>query len=156
MRESKFIILTSLQYFTLSFPLLFHVVSTAILKFPPWFLAPLPWFTHFSDFHPDSQHSHADFSHPHFHPLPHILTFILRISLIPFSNSPFWFLQIACSVCTFKELKIENSCFSSKTNIPLFYYCITLGTNLLCTSYMTSSVLSPKIIDLTVPRVKNL
>ena len=37
MRETKFIILTSLQSFNSSFSLLFHVISTAILKFPLWF-----------------------------------------------------------------------------------------------------------------------
>ena len=46
---------------------------------------------HFLHFHPDSSHSHF---------IPCILTLILRISLISFSNSPFWFLQVA---------KIEHS-----------------------------------------------
>ena len=47
MRETKFITLTSLQSFNLSFPLLFHVISAAILTFPPWFLASPPWYLTF-------------------------------------------------------------------------------------------------------------
>ena len=35
MRETKLIFLTSLQSLNLSFLLLFHVISTPILKFPP-------------------------------------------------------------------------------------------------------------------------
>ena len=46
-RETKFITLTSLQSFNLSFPLLFHVISAAILTFPPWFLASPPWYLTF-------------------------------------------------------------------------------------------------------------
>ena len=37
-------ILTSLHYLNLSFPLLFHVISTAIAKFLPWFPASSPRF----------------------------------------------------------------------------------------------------------------
>ena len=75
--------------FQFIFPLLLLVISTAILKFLPWFPASAPWFPHFLYFHPDSPHSHAESPLPHFHPIPHISTLILRISLISFSNSPF-------------------------------------------------------------------
>ena len=71
MRETKFIILTSLQSFNLSFPLLFHVISTVILTF-----------------HLDSLHRHPD--SPYFcisTQIPRIPTLILCISHIPFSNS---------------------------------------------------------------------
>ena len=50
----------------------------------------------------------------------------------------------------------KNCCFSSITNTPLCYYCITLGTKLLFTFSVTSSVLSTKVIYLLVPEVKNL
>ena len=52
MRETKFIILTSLQPFNLSFSLLFPVISSAILKFPPWFPASSFWFPTFFVFPP--------------------------------------------------------------------------------------------------------
>ena len=52
MCETKFIILTSFQSFNLSFPLLSHVVSTAILNFPLWFPASPPWFLTFLVFSP--------------------------------------------------------------------------------------------------------
>ena len=139
MRETKFIILTSLQSFNLSFPLLLHVISTAILKFPPWFSASPPWFLTIFIFPPRFPHPYADSPHLHFHPIARIPTLILCISFIPFSNSPFWFLQIACWA-----------------NTLIFYFCITLDTKLLFTSSMMSSVLSSKLIYLRVPQVKNL
>ena len=45
-------ILTSLHSLNLSFSLLFYVISTAILKFPPWFSASPPWFPTFFAFPP--------------------------------------------------------------------------------------------------------
>ena len=58
---------------------------------------------HFSHFHPDFEYFHANSLHPHSHLIPCIPTFILRISIIPFLNFPFWVLniQITCSVCNF-------------------------------------------------------
>ena len=50
------IILTSLHSFSLSLPLLFYVISTAILKFPPWFPESLTWFLTFLHFNLDSSH----------------------------------------------------------------------------------------------------
>ena len=41
-----FTILTSLHFLNLSFPLLFYVISTNLLKFPPWFPASPPWPPH--------------------------------------------------------------------------------------------------------------
>ena len=85
--ESKFllissfsIILTSLQSLNLSFPLLFCVISTAILKFPPWFPAFLPWFQISPRWFPAPlspshlSHSHSIFSaFPSFHfPFSHL------------------------------------------------------------------------------------
>ena len=55
MCETKFIIFTSLQSLNLLFPLLFHVISTAILKFPPWSLHRHPDSPHLLHFHPDSR-----------------------------------------------------------------------------------------------------
>ena len=46
------IILTFLHSLNLSFSLLFYVISTAILKFPPWFSASPPWFPTFFAFPP--------------------------------------------------------------------------------------------------------
>ena len=63
-----FTILTSLHFLNLSFPLLFYVISTNLLKFPPWFPASPPWPPpYFSHFHQDSSHSHTDFPHLHQH-----------------------------------------------------------------------------------------
>ena len=78
-------------------------------------------------FHLDSVHHHPDF--------PHFLHFHLD------SRPSF----------------LENSCFSSKTNSPLYYYCITLGTKSLLTSSETSLVISPeKLPNLKVPKAYNL
>ena len=102
--------------------------------------------SHTLHFYPDFPHSHANSPHPHSHPIPRISTLILRISLILSRNSPFWLLQIACSVCNLQEFILENSSFSSKANIPLCFYCINFQHQIIFTSYMTSSVLSPNII----------
>ena len=104
--------------------------------------------------------------------IPRIATLILRTRiLIPFLAFPplffgiplfcsptphFGFYRYSTQFIFFKHLFQENSCLSSKSNTPLFYYCITLRTKLLFTSSMTSSVLSPKVIYLMVPQVKNL
>ena len=95
MRETKFIILTSLQSFNSSFSLLFHVISTAILKFPPWFSASPPWFATFFVFLPrfpafsrwfsaaafpcHSLHSHSCSLH-----FPHS---VLQFPIMAFTNS---------------------------------------------------------------------
>ena len=138
------IILTSPQSLNLSFPLLFYAIFTAIIKFRPWFPILLPWFPTFFAFSP------RFFAFPNWFPVPAFPSYSSHShpysSLIPFRNSSFWLLQIVCSVVIFKNIFYENSCFSSKTNTPLCYYCITLGTKLLFTSSTTSSVLSPKII----------
>ena len=102
--------------------------------------------------------------------IPHIPTLILRTRIpIPFLAFPplfsgipsFWspiphfgFYRYSTQFVFFKYLFSENSCFSSKMKTPLFYYCITLGTKLLFTSSMTSSVLSPKIIYLILTSSK--
>ena len=70
------------------FQLLFHVISTDILKFPLWFPGRHSDSSHFLNFHPDSLHSHSDSSHPHSILISCISTLILRISFILFSNSP--------------------------------------------------------------------
>ena len=46
------IIFTSLHYFKLSFSLLFYVISTYIIKFPPWFPVLPAWFHTFFAFQP--------------------------------------------------------------------------------------------------------
>ena len=97
-----------------------------------WLLSTL-WIYHFhcfpisflllylSSFHLDSLHRHPDF--------PHFLHF--------HTDS--------------RPIFQENSYFSSKTNTPLHYYCITLTTKSLFTSSKTPSVISPKKI-LKVPK----
>ena len=78
-------------------------------------------------FHLESVHHHADF--------PHFLHFHLD------SRPRF----------------LENSYFSSKTNTPLYYCCVTLGTKSLLTSTETSLVIWPeKLPDLKVPKAYNL
>ena len=88
---------------------------------------------HFLHHHADSQnflnsyphylHSHADSLHSH--PITCIPTLILCIPLIPFSNSTFWLSK-------------------KKKDSPLSYYYITLGTKLLFTLSMMSSVINTK------------
>ena len=95
MRETKFIILTFFQSFNLSFPLLFHVISTAILKFPPWFPASPPWFPTFFVFPPrfpafprwfsaPAFPSHSSHSHPHY---LHFLHSVLQFSILALTDS---------------------------------------------------------------------
>ena len=88
--------------------------------------------SNFLHFHPDSPHSHADSPRPHSHPFS---------PQFPHSDFQFPILSFTDSMLTqfviFQNFFQENSCFSSKTNTPLCYYCITLGTKLLFTSYMT-------------------
>ena len=47
----------------------------------------------------------------------------------------------------------ENSCFSSKTKTPLYYYCKTLATKSLFTSSETSLVILPKRNYLKKPKI---
>ena len=93
--ETKFIILTSLQSFNLSFPLLFHVISTAILKLLPWFPASAPWFPTFFVFPPrfltfpcrfsaPAFPSHSLHSHPYFPDIPH---FVLQFPILAFTDT---------------------------------------------------------------------
>ena len=134
MRETKFIILTSLQSFDLSFPLLFHVISTAMLKFLPWIPASPPWFPTFFVFSPRFSAFPCWFSAPafpshssHFH--PYFLLFpnsVLQFPILSFTDS---LLSLYSLSIYFR--KIVASCFSSKTSTPLFYNCINLGTKLL-------------------------
>ena len=88
MRETKFIILTSLQFFNLSFSLLFHVISAAILKFPPWFPASPRWFPTFFVFLPRFPASPRWFSTPAFpshfsHSHPYSLHFSHSVPQFP-------------------------------------------------------------------------
>ena len=146
MHETKFIILTSVQSFNLSFPLLFYVISTAILKFPPWFPASPPWFLIFLYFHPDSLHSHADSLHPHSH--------LIHWHSRPYSpHSPHSDLQFPIFTLTDSQLSL----YSLQSH---FRKIVALVQNrmlpLLFTSSMTPSVLSPNIIYLIEPQVKNI
>ena len=95
MRETKFIILTSLQSFNLSFPLLFHVICTDMLTFPPWFPALPPWFPTFFVFPPRSPAfprwlpapafpSHSLHSHNYFLHFPHS---VLQFPILAFTDS---------------------------------------------------------------------
>ena len=55
-----------------------------------------------------------------------------------------------------KNLFLESSYISSKTNTSVCYDCITLITKLFFTSSMVSSEISPKIIYVIVSQVQNL
>ena len=148
--------MTSIQSFNLSFPLLFHVISTAILKSLPWFPASPPWFPTFFYFHPDSPHSHADSPYPHSHTIPRIPMLLFRNFLILFQFPILAFTNTLLGLYSFSIYFRKIVTSVQKRTLPFFYYCITLGIKLLFTSYMMSSVLSPKIIYLIVPQVKNL
>ena len=97
MHETKFIILTSLQSFNFSiyFPLLFHVISTTILKFPSWFPASPPWFTTFFVFPPRFSAfprwfsaiafpSHSSHSYPY---SPHFPHSVLQLPFLALTDS---------------------------------------------------------------------
>ena len=88
MRENRFIILTSLLTFNLSFPLLFHVISTAILKFPPWFSTFFVFPPRFHAF-PRWFSAPAFPSHSsHFHPYsPHFPHSVLQFPILAFADS---------------------------------------------------------------------
>ena len=110
-----YIISTSLRSLNLSFPLLFcviiYVISTAILKFLPL----IPCIAIILHFDPDFPHSQATSPQPHSHPIPRISTLILRISLIPLRNSPFWLLQIASSVCNLTRIHFRKQFLQFKS-----------------------------------------
>ena len=89
------IILTSLRSLNLSFPLLFYVNSTALLKFSPWFPASPPWFPTFFAFShrfPAFPHqfpspafpSHLLCSYPYFPHFPHSVP---KFNILVFSDS---------------------------------------------------------------------
>ena len=93
--ETKFIILISLQSFNLSFPLLFHVISTAILKYLLWFPASPPWFPTFFVFparfpafprwfSAPALPSHSSHSHPYIPQFPHS---VLQFPILAFTDS---------------------------------------------------------------------
>ena len=156
MCETKFIILTSLQSLNLSFPLLFHVISTALLKFPPWFPALPPWFPTFFVFPPrfpafprwfsvPAFPSHSSHSHSY---SPHFPHFVIQFPILAYTDSLF-------SLYFLRTYFRKIVALFQKRTLP-FCYCITLGTKLLFTSSVTSSVLSPKIIYLIVSQVKDL
>ena len=95
MLETKFIFLTSLQSFSSSFPLLFHVISTDILKLPPWFPTLPLWFPTFFVFPPrfpafprwfsaPAFPSHSWHSHPYY---LHFLHSILQFSILALTDS---------------------------------------------------------------------
>ena len=103
-------ILTSRHSLYLSFSLLFYVISTATLKFPPWFPAFLNWFPTFFAF-PPSFHSfwrwfpatallsHSSHSYPCSLHFPHSAP---QFSILTFTDS-------LLSFVIFKDLFIENS-----------------------------------------------
>ena len=115
-------ILVSLYSLNLSFPLLFYVISTA--TFIPCNPTLIPHI-----FTITTQ-------------IPCILTLIHFLAFSPLFSALSWFClpisrfdfyrQSAQSVI-FNNFLQENRCFSSKTNIPLCYNSITLGTKLLFT-----------------------
>ena len=108
---SFFIILTSLNYFNLSFSLLFYVMSTAIPKCPPWFPTSSHWFPIFLCI--SSQIPHIPVLIPSI-PIPFLAfpSFFPPVLHFSFYRSPALFI-------IFKNLFSENSSFSSKTNTLL-------------------------------------
>ena len=91
----RFIILISLQSFSLTFPLLFHIISTAILKFLSWFPVLPPWFHAFFEFPPRFPEfprwfsapafpSHSSHSHLYFPQFPHS---VLEFPILAFTDS---------------------------------------------------------------------
>ena len=148
MRESKVIILTSLQSFNYHFRCYSMLLLQLYLSFHLGSLHRHSDSPHFLYFHPDSPHSTA-ILHTRI-PIP-FLVFPPLLSTFPPFRSPmphFGFYRYHAQFVFFKNLFQENSCFSSKTNTPLFYYSIILGTK----NYQKS----PKIIYLIVRQVKNL
>ena len=120
-----------------------------ILEFLPWLLALPPWFPIFFAFSlrfpafpcwfpTPAFPSHSSHSHPYSMHFPYSIS---QFPIVPLTDS---------------LLSLENSCFSSKTNTPLSYYCITLDTKLSFTSSRTISVLLTKIVYLIVPHVKTV
>ena len=97
MRETKFIILTFLQSFNFAiyFPLLLHVISMALLKFPPWFPLSPPWFSTFFVFPPRLSAFPSWFSAPafpsyssHAHPYsPHFPHSALQFPILALTDS---------------------------------------------------------------------
>ena len=155
-RFTNVLIFYSLHSLNLSFSLLSYVIATAILKIPHGSL----------HHHPDSPQFHISIRILRIPtliprnciPIP-FLTFPPLFSVFPLFHFPiplFGFYRQLAQFVTFKNLFYKNSCFSSKANTPLCYYCITFCVKLLFTPSMTSSVLSSKIIYLIVPQVKNL
>ena len=121
MSETKFIILTSLQSFNLSFPLIFHVISTAILKFSPWLPASPPWFPTFLVFPPrfpafpswfssPAVPSHSSHSHPYFLHFPHS---VLQFPILPFTDS---LLSLYCWRIYFRKIVA----LVQKWTLPIF------------------------------------
>ena len=157
MRGTKFIILTSLQSSNLSFPLLFHVISIATLKFLPWFPASPLWFHTFFVFPPRFPAFPGWFSAPAFpYHFSHSLTYSLHFPHSVLHFPILFFTDSLLSLCSLRIYFRKIVALIQKQNTPLFYYCITLGAKLLFTSSMTSWVLSPKIIYFIVPQVKSL
>ena len=95
MRETKSIIFTFLRSFNSLFPLLFQVISTVILTFPPWFSASPPWFptfflfpTRFPTFPrwfpAPAFPSHSSHSHPY---SPYFTHSVLQFPILTFTDS---------------------------------------------------------------------
>ena len=81
--------------------------------------------------------------------LPFLLLSYFISTAIPkfqpwFSTSPLWFPHFSFFHPDFRLRFLENSYFSSKTNTPLCYYYLTLGTKSMFTSSETPSLISPK------------
>ena len=106
---------------------------------------------HFSHFHADSLHTHSN-------PILRISTLIHRISLILFSNSPFWLLQIACSVCipSLFSLIYLRKIVALVQNEHFPYLQVHNSRHQIIYIVYDISVLPPKIIYLIVPQVKYL
>ena len=80
--------LHSIQSVNLSFPLLFYVIYSVILKFPSWFSALSPLFSTFFTFpprlHAPAFPSHSSHSHSY---SSHFLHFVPEFSILAFTDS---------------------------------------------------------------------
>ena len=121
MRGTKFIILTSLQSSNLSFPLLFHVISIATLKFLPWFPASPLWFHTFFVFPPRFPAFPGWFSVPAFpyhfsHSLTYSLHFphsVLQFPILVFTDS-------LLSLCSLRIYFRKIVALIQKQTLPFF------------------------------------
>ena len=129
------IILTSLHSLNLWFLLLFYVISTAILKFPPRFLASPPWFPTFFAFPPSFSAATFPCNSTHSHPYsPDFLQSVPQFPILAFTDS----------LLSLKSLKIyfrKIVALVQKPTLPFVTTAWPLAPNYWLHHLLTSSVL---------------